>query len=364
MFDYIKLKTTDFLNRLGALENKFEIKLESIGFKNAAGRFHPFLGENFLRITECLLLAIIALIFLYFFSWRPTKPFPDHILITIESGEPLSQIAKAFKEQGVIRSSFWLKTFITILGGERKVIAGDYYFPQAVSVFGVSRIITTGKFGLSLIKIVIPEGLNSMEIADILTSSLPRFSKENFIEKAKLNEGYLFPDTYFLPPNTKPDDLIAMMRENFARKVNTLKEDIEKFGKPLEDVVIMASIVEDEARTLDARRTIAGILWKRLKLKMPLQADATFKYVNGKGTFDLTKEDLEADNPYNTYKNKGLPPTAISNPGLDSIRATVAPTNTNYLFFLSDKSGVMHYAVNFEEHKRNKEMYLRQINEF
>ena len=93
---------------------------------------------------------------------------------------------------------------------------------------------------------------------------------------------------------------------------------------------------------------------------MPLQADVTFKYYNGKTTFDLTDEDLaDADNPYNTYANLGLPPTPISNPGLDSIRATIAPTNTDYLFFLSDRNGDMHYAKNFEGHKANRELYLR-----
>ncbi len=120
----------------------------------------------------------------------------------------------------------------------------------------------------------------------------------------------------------------------------------------------MASILEDEANTLEDKRIIAGILWKRLKLKMPLQVDSTLRYTTGKSSGELTKADLSANNPYNTYVNKGLPPTPISNPGLDSIRAAITPTNTSYLYFLSDKNGNMHYAETFEEHKQNRINYL------
>lgn len=349
-----------FLAFISTYEQQLELRPIVIKIKEKAGRVHPLLEKYFWRINEIVFVAIAAWVLLYGYAWRAPETFPNHILVTVENGEHLGAIARDFESQNVINSSFWLKVFIALRGGERKVIAGEYYFPKAVNVFRVSKMLTRGEFGLSPIKVVIPEGFNSMEIADLLASSMPKFDKERFRNKAKDNEGYLFPDTYFLLPNAKPDDIIALMRENFTRRVNALKDDFEKFGKPMEDVIIMASIVEDEGRTMEVRRIIAGILWKRLKLKMPLQADATFKYYNGKTTFDLTDEDLgDEDNPYNTYKNIGLPPTAISNPGLSSIRAAVAPTNTDYLFFLSDKNGVTHYAVDFEGHKKNRELYLR-----
>ncbi len=92
---------------------------------------------------------------------------------------------------------------------------------------------------------------------------------------------------------------------------------------------------------------------------MPLQVDVSFKYINGKGTSELTGDDLEIDSPYNSYKYAGLPPTPIANPGLDSIRAALLPIESPYFYFLSDKDGVMHYAATFEEHKKNKLLYLR-----
>jgi UPF0755 protein len=158
--------------------------------------------------------------------------------------------------------------------------------------------------------------------------------------------------------NTKADDVILMMRENFAREIKKYEKDIALFKKPLEEIVIMASILEGEARTLEAKRIVAGILWKRIRINMPLQVDAVFKYYNGKNSYNLTKNDLKDDHEYNTYTNKGLPPTAINNPGIDSIRAAITPTQTNYLYFLSDKSGNMHYAKTFEEHKANKDLYI------
>ena len=121
----------------------------------------------------------------------------------------------------------------------------------------------------------------------------------------------------------------------------------------------MASLLEEEARQTPTRRTVAGILWKRLDLGMPLQVDATLRYLLGKSSHELTREDLEYDSPYNTYKDAGLPPGPISNPGLDAILAALRPVETAYLYFLTDSEGNIHYARTFEEHVANKAMYLR-----
>ena len=170
----------------------------------------------------------------------------------------------------------------------------------------MSNIVTNGEYGLSPIRIVIHEGLNSSEMAEILWEQLPKFNKKEFISIAKKYEGFLFPDTYFFMPNQKPEDIAAQMRENFARQINDLVPDMEKFGKSLDEIVTMASIVEGEARQINTRRVVAGILWKRLRLEMPLQADATFKYYNGKNSFTLTKEEaLKKTRKKKKRKDKG-----------------------------------------------------------
>jgi UPF0755 protein len=322
---------------------------------------HPSLGKHFIKIITVAGIAIFFFAVFYTISWRSPRPFPEQALVTIERGESLTQVANDFEQNGVIRSSFWLKAFIVILGGQKRVIAGDYYFPNAVSLFKVANMIHKGEFGLIAKKITIPEGINSFDIAKILEKELPTFKSQDFINEVQDNkyEGYLFPDTYFLTPNTRSSDVILMMRENFARQIQDYEGDILKSKKSLNDIVIMASIIEDEANgTLESKRIVSGILWKRLKLEMPLQIDSAFQYYNGKNSYTLTKEDLTEDHEYNTYVNKGLPPTAISNPGIDSLRAAIAPTQTSYLYFLSDKKGNLYYAKTFEEHKLNRELHL------
>lgn len=321
----------------------------------------PFLSRNIVKIFFVGLVLFSFFISFYFFSWRSPRPFPDHALITIERGEPLGHIAQAFESRGVVRSGFWLRALVTLLGGESRVVAGDYYFPEPASVFRVAFMLYKGEFGLIPIRLTIHEGLSSFEIADLLEPSLPNFDREEFLDQVSDGnlEGYLFPDTYFFMPNTRANDVILTMRENFARQVSVYEEDIIKSGRPLEEIIIMASIIEDEASSnLESKRIVSGILWKRLRIEMPLQVDAPFIYYNGKNSYTLTSEDLKEDHPYNTYVNKGLPPSGITNPGIDSIRAAIAPTNTDYVYFMSDRSGNMYYAADFDGHKRNRELYL------
>ena len=142
------------------------------------------------------------------------------------------------------------------------------------------------------------------------------------------------------------------------RRIKPLEQDLSAFGRPLSDVIIMASLIEEEARTDDTRRKVSGILWKRLQKGMPLQVDGVFPYIFGDKPYDLTNGDLLIDSPYNTYKYIGLPPTPISNPGLAAILAAVTPITTPYWYYLSDRDGNMHYAVTHDEHLVNRVKYL------
>ena len=197
------------------------------------------------------------------------------------------------------------------------------------------------------------------QIATLAKSAFSNFDIEKFIKLARPDEGYLFPDTYRLLPMVSPEELITAMRENFDKKILVADKEVRAFGRPLADVIKMASYLEEEVRLTQTRRLVAGILWKRLDIGMPLQIDSTFQYVGNGNTYQLTLDDLTIDSPYNTYKYKGLTPTPISNPGLDSILAAVTPIESRYFYFLTDKDGRMHYAVTHDEHVANKERYLR-----
>lgn len=304
-------------------------------------------------------VALIVLLLFYTLVYSSPPAFPVGKVVTVEKGTTLDEITKQFEDQNVVRSALWIKVIISIAGVEKNVFSGDYFFPKRKSVLGVARMITTGDFGLTPVSITIPEGYTVAEISGIFVDRFTTFNGADFVKKASGKEGYLFPDTYYFLSNVEAEEVLKTLEATFFTKLISLEDDIEEFGKPLDDVVKMASILELEARTTETRRIISGILWKRLKIGMPLQVDAAFNYVNGKNTYQLSLDDLKIDSPYNTYKYAGFPPTPIANPGIDSLFAAVNPILSDYLYFLSDRNGIMHYSRTFEEHKRKKQLYLK-----
>lgn len=317
-----------------------------------------YLSNNKRKTIMLIVALFVMLISFYAVIFRAPADFPIGETITIEEGSTLSDIAETLKEQDVVRSSLWLRNIVIILNGEDGALSGDYFLEYQENVFSMARRIAKGDFDLSLVKVIVPEGATLDEMAQIFEKKFESFDREKFLNLVDGNEGYLFPDTYHFLPNVEAREVARVLSNTFVEKLMEVDKDIREFGKPIDEIINMASILEKEARTTQTRRTIAGILWKRLEIGMPLQVDAVFTYANGKNSFTLTTEDLREDHPYNTYTNKGLPPTPISNPGLDSIRAAVNPIESDYLYFLSDKSGNMHYSVTFEEHVRKKRIYL------
>jgi UPF0755 protein len=285
--------------------------------------------------------------------------FPVRTIITVKDNTGLNEVAQSLEKQGIVKSSFWFRAAVILLSGEKSVMAGDYFFQKPIGVFGLASRMTHGVYGLTPIKVTFPEGMTAKQMSLILSTELVDFDTEEFLKLSKPLEGYLFPDTYSFLQNTKPAQVIGVLQDNFKQKIRSIDSEIKSFGKPVKDVVTMASIIEAEARTTETRKIISGILWKRLKMGMPLQVDAPFQYIIGKNTFQLTTNDLKYDSPYNTYKYAGLPPGPIGNPGIDSLVAAVTPTKTAYLYYLSDVRGNMHYAKTYQEHLANKEQYLK-----
>ncbi len=305
-------------------------------------------------VSILILLGTVHVLFL-----RAPSAFPTRTIITIKEKTGLNEIARQLYDLKIVRSPSWFRALVILESGQRGVLAGDYYFENPIGVFSIASRMTEGNFGLTPARITFPEGITAAQMGVLLSGELVDFNNEEFLKLAKEKEGYLFPDTYLFLPNVKFPEVLDTLRANFNKKIKSIEENIKAFNKPLQDIVIMASILEAEARTTETRRIIAGILWKRLGLGLPLQVDAPFQYIIGKNTFQLTTADLQYDSPYNTYLHKGLPPTAIGNPGLDALTDAVTPTKSPYFFYLSDIRGNMHYAKTFEEHVANKERYLR-----
>lgn len=294
------------------------------------------------------------------FAASPPRDFPTTRMVTVSEGESLSAIASDLTSRSVIRSALLFEIAIQVFGDERAVNAGSYFFSEPQSVFSVASRIAHGEYGLDPIRVTLPEGATVFEMAGILSQKLPEFNKEQFIAEAQDYEGYLFPDTYYFLPTATTEKVLTTLRETFEEKTAPLKARLKDSPYMFERIVIMASLVEEEAQTTEDKQKVASVLWERIEEGMPLQVDAVFPYINGKNTYELTHEDLNIDSPYNTYRYKGLPPGPISNPGLISLEAAAFPTSTPYRYYLSDRSGNMYYAETFEGHQENRVRHLGQ----
>ena len=299
-------------------------------------------------LAGVVIFLVFWTIFYSLFLKTPIGFVPETV-VTVSSGESLGEVTTELNQNRIISSAFWLKAVVYLAGRQKKIIAGDYIFHRPENIFQIARRLIIGNFEMVAVKVTIPEGSSSYDIANIISKKFPEFDSVDFLKEAKLNEGYLFPDTYFLYATVNPDSLIKQMRDNFDVHVSSSTPS----------VIIMASILEEEAKTTHDRQVVSGILWKRIKDGMNLQIDTPFKYFLNKTSSELTMSDLQSNSPYNTYKYKGLPPTAITNPGLDAINAALNPETSPYYFFISDKQGNMHYAVTFAEHQANIAKYLR-----
>src|SRR3989338_1222234 len=293
----------------------------------------------------------------YVFFIQPPENFPVDRLVSVPE-RTLSEVAEELKAEGVIQSPLAFKALVVFFGHERSARAGDYLFKEPKDVIRIARAIANGMFGLEPIRIRVSEGATTREMAIIFRSRLERFNESNFLPQAQALEGHLFPDTYFFLPNATEDTVIQTMRQNFDTRIAGLIPDIEKSGHSLNDIITMASIIEREARISADRKMISGVLWNRIERNMALQVDAVFLYSIRKNTFQLPLADLASDSLYNTYKNKGLPPTPIGSPSLDSIEAALYPTKNQYLFYLADNRGVTHFSKTYAEHLRKKRLYF------
>lgn len=279
-------------------------------------------------------------------------------LVSIQKGTSVTAVARMLKENNTIRFEAVFTVLVRIIGSNNGVIAGMYAVSHNENVISLAYRFSRGDSGLTSVKITIPEGSTNAQIADILSRELPLFDAGLFKANARPFEGFLFPDTYFFLPGITPDEVIEIMRETFNKKTAPLQSKIDAFGVSLKDAVSMASILEKEARLSETRRVVAGILWKRISINMPLQVDAVFGYILEKNGYAPTLDDLKIKSPYNTYLNRGLPPTPIGNPGLGAIEDAVTPTKTPYLYYLTAKDGVNYYGKTFAEHVANR-VHLR-----
>lgn len=253
--------------------------------------------------------------------------------------------------------------------------AGKYLFNQTYSNKQIINDLSLGKIYNDGIKITIPEGSTSREIVSILVDkklgnedsyealiSNPKefYNDFKFLEEDDITslEGFLYPSTYYFDENSSEKEVLSTMLSQF-NKVYTdkLRDRQKELNMTTEQVLNLASIVEKEAILDKDRPIIASVFYNRLEIGMPLQSDATIQYIFKERKKIVTYKDLEIDSPYNSYKNKGLPPTPISSPGIESIKATLYPKKTDYLYFVAKMDGGNNYSKNYEDHLKYVKEY-------
>ena len=314
---------------------------------------------KFKKFFDIVIVIIAIIFFLWWIFLYPPGNFPRNSFASIEGGSSLTQIADYLKDKNFIKSKNAFLITAKVLNKDREIKFGDYFFEKPFSVIQLIDRLSSAEFGFNQVKVTVPDCSSAEEISEPF-SQFENFDKDKFLIMVadQSLEGYLFPDTYFVMPNINTEGVIKILKKNFEKKISPLMADIEKSGHSLQEIIIMASLIEREVHDYEDRRIVAGILWNRLEIEMPLQIDAVFVYLLDKKSSELTMDDLKIDSPYNTYLYKGLPPGAICSPSFDAIEAVLNPIKTNYLYYLSDKNGYTYFAETFEEHKKNKAKYL------
>lgn len=283
-------------------------------------------------------------------SGKVTKSF------VIAKGGSFSEVSQKLSDEGLIKSSFFFTLFAKQLGLSDKIQSGTFKLSSSMSAEEILKTITGNPVDEW---VTLFEGWRIEEMADRLNGQLT-IDKGEFIKAAK--EGYMFPDTYLFPKDYSPEQIAKIMMDNFEKKYTAeLRTKIKSLGLSEDQGVILASIVEREARSYDARRMVASILLKRLKIGMGLNADATLQYAleyqvaeKSWWKIHLTSDDKTVQSPYNTYLYRGLPPAPISNPSLISLEAVAdADPAIGYLYYYHDSKGDSHYAKTLEEHNQN-----------
>jgi len=307
------------------------------------------------RIGWFIVLFVLIICFMLF-GRTTRKP----VLVTVSNGATVTEIANTLKKNDLIDSAASFKLAVRAQGG--KIRVGQYEIPRGASAWRIAKMLVNGDVATT--KILIPEGLTIKQIKILLANDNSLSGNidcmdGNLAAVCGVHDGDVFPDTYKVARGTPRLAVLDLAR----RKMEEVKSKMasRSFPKPLKnwnEVITLASIVQKETPKTAEMPIVASVYLNRLRQGMRLQADPTVVYVLTDGLGDMQGEPLltghlKLDNPYNTYRNTGLPPGPIANVGAAAIRAVLKPADTNYLFFVADGNGGHRFSNSYEEHLKN-----------
>jgi UPF0755 protein len=318
-----------------------------------------------------IVFSAFVLLFTLIYLLNPFRPVSSDKrteIFVVSEGKYEASVIKDLKDKGFIRSFIALDLVLTIKGEHDKVQPGGYYLSKSMDTFEIADKISKSP---DMKWITFPEGLRKEQIGERLQKLLVWSDKElndwnqTYTAMTFDNfEGVYFPDTYLIPVDESGFDIAKRM---IARFNEVLGPQIDGFSK--KDIlwttgIKIASLVQREAGGKNDMALIAGILWNRLEKGQRLEIDATVQYAKGKVGDSWWAPVSGSDtrnivSPYNTYKNKGLPPHPIANPGVNAVNAALNPEETDCMFYLHDRKRQIHCAVTYEQHLKNIEIYLK-----
>lgn len=328
-------------------------------------------------VSSVILLVLIGALFVAYEGGPYDKNNGKDIVVDIPMGSTVSSVADILKENNLIKNEVLFKLNFKMKNNASHMKSGKYLLSQKLSNSDIIEKLVSGEIYRDGIKVTIPEGSTSNEIIALLVKN--ELGKKEDFEKLVSNpsefysdfefldqkdikslEGFLYPSTYYFDKDAKPKDIIKEMLKLFKRNyTEELQKKQKERNMTLQEVVNLASIVEKEAVIDEDRPIIASVFYNRLDKDMPLQSDATLQYIFEERKKSMTYNDLKIDSPYNTYIQKGLPPTPIANPSIKSIKAVLEPSDTDYLYFVASIDGGNVYSKTYEEHKKNVEQYRK-----
>jgi UPF0755 protein len=339
-----------------------------------------FFKRWYVRLTfVCIVLFIAVLatstfgIYVLYDHITQPRAAGEEVSFEVPQGASGNDVAALLAEQGLIEHELLFRVAMRLDPSNDPIKHGNFMLPKGVSPLQLLEILRTSVpqvVETQIFKVTIPEGLTLNQMAQLrndpdafmaAVQSLDLFN--HFGISARTAEGFLMPNTYFFFQEPTDPELVQRMADQFNKDFDALIERYpEQAGTDKVLILTVASLVEEEARLDEERALVAAVIYNRLSKKMHLEMDSTLQYILGKYGQRLLNEDKEVDSPYNTYKNRGLPPGPISNPGAKSIEAAMNPADADYLFFVSNADGKSHtFSTTLREHNAAVAKYRREI---
>lgn len=282
----------------------------------------------------------------------------EEVSVVLDRGVTVRRMSENLEKAGVISSSLLFRIVVRGLGVDKRLKAGEYMFPPRINMIQVANRLLNGEVYYR--KITLPEGLTSVQMTELIKND-PNLSGEITTE---VPEGSLLPETYSFSKGDSRNSIVLQAQKAMDKVLETVWQDNRvPVLKNKEELLILASIVEKETGLPEERHDVAAVFVNRLNKGMMLQTDPTVIYALTLGQSELGrplyKKDLEIDSPYNTYRNYGLPPKPICNPGKEAIIAAANPSDADYLFFVASGSGGHRFARSLSEHNDNVALYRK-----